>query len=111
MNNSYNIHIEQGTSLNISLTASDSSGNPLNLSGYSVSGQAKYSYGSTGILLNLNPTVDPSLISGIINISVPPEASTGIPITKGVYEILAYGTGDYCFKVIGGYIDVYPGLY
>jgi len=108
MANSFDICIEQGASLNISLVASDSSGNAMNLSGYSVRGQVKYSFGSTGIILNLSPKVDTSFISGIINISVPPENTSGLPITKAVYDIEAFNSGDYCFKVIKGYANIFP---
>ena len=108
--NSYNIHIEQGASLNLSLVASDSAGNLLNLSGYQATGQVKYGYGSTGILLNLNPQIDPSLVSGIINISIPSNQTTGLPITKGIFEVDIYNSIGYTVKVLGGYCDIGPGI-
>jgi hypothetical protein len=108
--NSYNIYIEQGASLNLSLTASDSGGNLLNLSGYNATGQVQYGYGSTGILLNLNPQIDPGFVSGIINISVPSNQTTGLPVTKAIFEIDIYNTTGYMIKVLGGYFDINPGI-
>ena len=108
MANSFDIFIEKGSSLNISLVASDSSGNAINLSGYSARGKVKYGFGSTGILLDLQPTVDASFVSGIINIALNPESTTGLPITKGVCDIEVFNSGDYCFKVLKGYANIFP---
>ena len=108
--NSYNIHIEQGASLNLSLVASDSAGNLLNLSGYQATGQVKYGYGSTGMLLNLNPQIDPSYVSGIINISVPSSQTATAPVTKAIFEVDIYNTTNYRVKILGGYCDISPGI-
>ena len=107
MPNSFDISIEKGTTLNLTLVASDSSGSAINLSGYSVRGKVKFSYGATGILLDLNPTIDSSYVSGLINISIPYQNTTGLPITKGVYDVEAFNSG-YCFKVLKGYANIYP---
>lgn len=103
-----NITIVQGTSLNLSFIANDASGNVINLSGFSARGQVKYNFGCTGILLDLQPTIDPSFVSGIINISVPQENTTGLPVTKAVYDIDTFNSGDYSFKPFWGYADIYP---
>ena len=106
--NSYDIQIQKGSSFAISLTATDQTGAPLNLSGYNVSGNVVYSYGSTGYLLDLAPTIDTSYVSGIINIFVPWQSTTGLPVTKGIYNIEAYGASGYAFSVIRGYADILP---
>lgn len=108
MANPFDITIVQGASLKLSLIASDSSGNAINLSGFSLKGQVKSNFGCTGILLDLQPVVDPSFVSGIINISVPPENTTGLPVTKGVYDISAFNSGDYAFKAAWGYANIFP---
>lgn len=108
MSNSYDISIEQGSSFNLSLTARDITGEPINLSGYATSGELRYSYGSSGVLLNLNPTVDPSLVSGIINISLTPEQTASLPVTKAVYDIEVISSGGFVFKAIRGYAEIAP---
>ena len=106
MNNSFDIWVQPGSTFNLTLTATNQSGTPINLSGYSVNGVIKYSFGSTGYLLNLSPTVDPT-VTGQINISVPSSQTSGLPITKGVYDIEAIQSGtNYSFKVIRGYANI-----
>jgi len=107
---SFDIFIEQGNSLNLSLVASDISGNLLNLSGYNATGQVQYGYGSTGILLNLSPQIDPSFISGLINVNISGQETTGLPVTKAVYEISVYNNSGCTFKVLGGYCNIGPGI-
>lgn len=103
--NTFDLWLNQGTTFNITLTATNPTGGLLNLSGYTALGGVKYGYGATGYLLNLLPQIDPSLVSGLINISV--QVPTGLPVTKGVYEIIAVNTGTpYNFKVIGGYANI-----
>ena len=115
MANVYDISIDQGSSLNLTLTATDSAGAYLNLSGYAARGKIKYGYGSTGYLLDINPTVDSSYVSGLINISLSATSTSLLPVTKAVYDIEVYTTGTigaiasgYTFKVLKGYADVYP---
>jgi hypothetical protein len=108
MSNQYNISINQGSSFNLSLTATDSSGNALNLSGYSARGKIKYGFGDTGILADLNPVIDTGYISGIINLNIAASITSGLPITKGVYDVEAFNGDGYCFQVIAGYVDINP---
>jgi hypothetical protein len=108
MANSYDITIEQGSSFNLNLTAKDSSGTPLNLSGYEATGQIRYGYGSTGVLLPLNATVDNSYVSGIINLSLTPTQTSSLPVTKAVYDIEVYASNGFTFKAIRGYAEILP---
>jgi len=104
----YNIESTQGNTLLLSLTANDSLGNALNLSGYNARGYVKDLYSSTGIMLNLNPTVDPSYINGIINISGNSEAIAAMPVGKFPYDLEVYNSGGYVTKFLRGYFYVYP---
>ena len=64
----YNISVNQGETYNLDATLVTSSGTNVDLTNYSLRGQVRYSYGSTGTLLDLNPTIV-SAISGAINVS------------------------------------------
>jgi len=108
MANSYNISLDQGSSLVLSLTATDPYGNYLNFSGYSARGKVKLGYGETGYILDLRPQVDSSYISGLINISIPGSGTVGLPVTRAVYDIEVYNSGGYTFKVLQGYVDINP---
>ena len=107
MANQYDISIEQGSSFNLSLTAKDSAGTPLNLSGYAARGGIKYGYGSTGYLVSLTPIIS-SPASGVISISLTATQTSSLPVTKGVYDVEVFSSGDYTFKAIRGYVDVSP---
>lgn len=108
MANVYDISIEQGSSFNLTLTAKDSNGTPLNLSGYSARGGVKYGYGSTGYLINLNPIIHSSFVSGLINVSVSASDTSSLPVTKAVYDIEVYNASNYTFKAIRGYVNIIP---
>lgn len=92
MATSYNISTYQGDFLQAILSVKDTNNNPINLAGYDVRGQVRTSYGSTGIFLNLNPTIT-SNISGLINISIPSETTENIPVGIYVYDIERYPAG------------------
>lgn len=108
MANVYDISIEQGSSFNLTLTAKDSNGIPLNLSGYNARGWIKYGYGSTGYLINLNPVVHPSYISGLITVSLSASGTSSLPVTKAVYDVEVYNASNYTFKAIRGYANIIP---
>lgn len=107
MSDRYNIEAVQGSSLLLSITCRDNNSNYINFSGYNVRGYVREKYSSTGILLNLNPTIHTSYISGLINISGYSEDLAAIPVGQYVYDIEAY-TNSYVFKPIKGYFSLYP---
>jgi hypothetical protein len=88
----YNITGYQGDYLQLTLNVKDSSGTALNLSGYEVRGQVRASYGSTGVLLDLNPTIT-NVLSGAMAININSYISADIPISDHVYDIERYPSG------------------
>ena len=92
MATSYNISGYQGDYIQLTLNLKDSSGVAINLDGYGVRGQVRASYGSTGVLLDLNPTIT-SVLSGIIAININSYISADIPISDHVYDIERYPSG------------------
>ena len=88
----YNITGYQGDYLQLTLNVKDSNGSALNLSGYEVRGQVRTSYGSTGVLLDLNPIVT-SNVSGTIAININSYISQDLPVSDHVYDIERYPSG------------------
>jgi hypothetical protein len=88
----YNVTGYQGDYLQLTLNLKDSNGAALNLSGYQVRGQVRASYGSTGVLLDLNPTIT-NLLSGTMAININSYISADIPISDHVYDIERYPSG------------------
>ena len=114
MANTYDISITQGESLDLLFKLKDSNGVALNPSGYSTRGKVKYSYGSAGVLFDLNPTIVTGvsgsyLASGQISISISATGSATLPVTQAVYDIERYTPSDVVVhKVLYGKFIIDP---
>ena len=112
MATSYDLNIIRGSDFSVRLNVKDSNGGAYNLSGYSVSGVAKYRYSSSNPLIDLSPVIvsgvnGASYVNGMIDVNVFGTATTGVPIVQGVYDIEIY-KGSYHEKVIHGKLNVLP---
>jgi hypothetical protein len=106
----YNITGYQGDYIQLTLNLKDSNGTALNLSGYQVRGQVRASYGSTGVLLDLNPTIT-NLLSGTMAININSYISADIPISDHVYDIERYPSGiptGNSIKLMRGKFSILP---
>jgi hypothetical protein len=106
----YNITGYQGDYINLNLTVKDNSNTPISLDGYDVRGQVRATYGSSGILLDLNPTIVNSG-SGIISININSYISADLPVNDHVYDIERYETGvvsGNSFKCFVGKFSILP---
>jgi len=106
----YNITGYQGDYLQLTLNIQDSSGTAINLSGYEVRGQVRASYGSTGVLLDLNPSITNST-SGIIQINVDSYISKDLPVSDHIYDIERYPSGiltGNSIKLMRGKFSILP---
>lgn len=104
----YNISVNQGESFNLDASLINSSGSSMNLSGYYLRGQVRYSYGSTGVLLDLNPSIT-NATGGLININLTPSQTASLPITIAVYDIESYVSGDSTVsRVLNGFFSISP---
>ena len=110
MATSYNITGYQGDYIQLTLNLKDSNGAALNLSGYQVRGQVRASYGSTGVLLDLNPTIT-DVLSGTMAININSYISADIPISDHVYDIERYPSGiltGNSIKLLRGKFTILP---
>lgn len=103
--NSYNFEILQGSSFTLNVTAKDSAGTPLILSGYNARGLIRYQY-STGVLFDLTPTIT-GPASGVIALSGVSTGCAALPVGKFPYDVEIY-TGNYAIKVLRGYVTIEP---
>lgn len=109
MSTEYNITATQGNNLNLRFAASDASGNAIDLTQYTVSGVVRLKYSDTGVLLDLQPTIHTSYVSGLIDVSVPASGITGLPVTQAFYDIKIYHTTTGCSsEVVRGYFNILP---
>jgi len=111
MATSYNITGYQGDYLQLTLNLKDSNGTAINLSGYGVRGQVRASYGSTGVLLDLNPTISGNGSSGIISININSYISQDLPVSDHIYDIERYPSGietGNSIKLMRGKFSILP---
>jgi len=108
MASTYNLDITQGETYAIRVSAKDSSGTRINLSGYTARGVIKYRYGNTGYLLDLDPdVVSGSLTSGFIDILLTPSQTANLPVGQFAYGIEISG-GTSIYKVVKGTAVINP---
>ena len=101
--------LEQGTSFNSSMTLTDAYGNPYNLTGCTISSQAKKSYYSSNVFINFVTTIANPL-TGQITLSLSPSATANVPAGKLVYDVtMSDGQGNIS-RVLEGQIIVSPGV-
>lgn len=106
MANNYNLSISQGDTFATLLSLTNSDGSILDLTDYVASGQARYSYSSTGVLLTLKPTIY-SAVSGIIRLVISGSESASLPCSVVPYDIEIFNTGDSTtLKPIRGYMEI-----
>ncbi len=92
MATSYNITAYQGDYIQLTLNVKNSNGSAINLDGYGVRGQVRASYGSTGVLLDLNPIITNNA-SGSIAININSYISQDLPVNDHIYDIERYPSG------------------
>jgi hypothetical protein len=108
MASNYNLEIIQGNSFILNVNAQNSDGSFINLSGYGARGHVRYQYSSTGILLDLQPSVHNSYISGLVSINIPSTGTVNLPIGVFPYDLEITGANNYCLKYLRGYANVLP---
>lgn len=107
----YNITINQGETYDLTASIVDGGGAPLNISGYALRGKIKSSYGSTGILADLQPEII-NATGGVISFSLDAIETASLPITIGVYDIERYVSGQNpettVYRVLEGKVTITP---
>ena len=88
---------------------------PINLSGYTVSGAAKYRYNNSGFHVNLNPEVVSGTSgelfpSGYIDINISGATTATFPIIESNYEIKRINSSGEATRTLYGNLRVLPGV-
>lgn len=106
----YNFTGYQGDYIQLTLNVIDSSGSAISFSGYDIRGQVRSSYGATGILLDLNPTII-SYSGNSSSIGINSYISEYIPVGEFVYDIERYPSGvptGNSIKLLRGKFSILP---
>ena len=107
MANTYDFNITQGCGFLVYLTAQNSDGSYINLSGYTGIGYVKNFYGDSNTIFNLNPTLTNPLESGVIAISGDYFKTANLPVGSFEYDIRIMN-GISSIKVLNGDFNVLP---
>jgi hypothetical protein len=106
----YNFTGYQGDYIQLTLNVVSSSGTAISFSGYEVRGQVRATYAASGVLLNLNPTIN--VYSGnAASISINSYISQDIPVGEFVYDVERFPSGiptGNSIKLIRGKFSILP---
>jgi len=102
--------IEQGTTFTSDLTLDDVNGNHYNLTGFSVSSQARRSYYSTNATITFNASiVDAS--NGVIRLTANSTVTANVKPGKLVYDVrLIENSSNNVTRILEGQIFVSPAV-
>ena len=110
MSNEYHIIAKKGQDLNLRFVARNTEGDLVDLTQYAVQGHVRLKYSDTGILLDLNPTIDSTYISGIIDVRLDINDLADLPITQAFYDIKVYHIDGYSDEIVQGYFNIAPAV-
>jgi hypothetical protein len=91
----YDITIEQGVTFLLNLTWKDSTGTPVNITGYSARMQVRETYDSEDTLVSLTSPGDITLggALGTILITIQPAVTSALQFVEGVYDLELISAG------------------
>lgn len=104
-----NLSVDQGSTFGAEIDVTDSSGDPLDLTGYTVAGQLRKTYTSTTATSFTSSVY--SAAGGIVKIALNSTTTNALKAGRYVYdvEITKTSTGDIT-RIIEGQLEVRPGV-
>jgi len=103
-----NIYIDQGSDFTTTISLTDSNGDILVLTGYSVLAQIKKTYGSTTIAATFTTAL--SADSGQLTLSLADTVTTGMDSGRYVYDVLLTDASGDKTRVLEGQAVLTPGV-
>lgn len=103
-----NLTVDQGSTFKANIDVTDSDGNELNLTGYTVSGQIRKSYYSLTAVDFTAFVSNP--VSGTIEISLTDTQTNAMKAGRYVYDVEITSPGGEVTRVLEGQVEVTPGV-
>ena len=103
-----NIFIDQGATFTTTVTVTDSNGDAVNLSGYSVAAQIRKTFLSSSVTAFTASISNAS--SGEITISLTDTQTTALEAGRFVYDVLITASGGTKTRVVEGQVTVNPSV-
>ena len=107
-----NIVLRQGSGYYNTWVIQDTSGNPVNFSGFTGHAGITYNYSATGFLGEFNLNFISPLSGGTISLSLDSTGAAALPFGRFLYEVNVAPSGNVnSTGVLFGNIDVLPQVY
>ena len=103
-----NLFIDQGTDFQVAVDVSDSTGQVLNLSGYTSAGQIRKTYGSSTISATF--TTSNENVTGKVTLSLTDPQTSALEPGRYVYDMNITSAGGITTRVVEGQAIVTPGV-
>ena len=103
-----NLSVDQGADYSAEIVVEDANGNVANLASYTVAGQIRKSYASTGFT-NFTSTIT-NAGQGIITIQLSNTTTNGMKAGRYLYDIEVTDNGGVKTRVVEGQITINPGI-
>ena len=103
-----NLTVDQGTDFTMSVDVTDTDGDALNLTGFTVAGQVRRSYFST-TAVNFTCAVS-NATSGIITVSLSGTQSDAMKAGRYVYDVEITNSGGTTTRVLEGQLEIMPAV-
>lgn len=84
---SLNLTIRRSIAFDMQISAIDSNGAAVDLTGYTVVAKARASYGATEVLFDFSPTISDAP-NGVITVAMTDETTTALTAGSGVWDIV-----------------------
>jgi len=102
-----NLVIDQGSTFSADIDVTDSVGDPLNLTGYSVAGQIRKSYASS-TAVDFSGSVY-SATNGTVRIQLSATQTNAMKAGRYVYDV-EIDNGSLTIRIVEGQVEVRPGV-
>lgn len=103
-----NLTVDQGSTFSATVDVTDTSGNPTNLTGYSVAGQVRKSYSSSTAIDFVSSITDGA--NGVVSISLSDTVTNNMKAGRYVYDVEILSSGGTRTRVLEGQLEVTPGV-
>lgn len=103
-----NLVIDQGSTFSADIDVTDSVGDPLDLTGYTVAGQIRKSYAST-TAVDFDPAIVQSASNGTVRIGLSATTTNNMKAGRYVYDV-EIDNGSAITRIVEGQIEVRPGV-
>lgn len=102
-----NIVIDQGTDFSTSITVTDDAGDPVDLTGYTASGQVRKHY-TSNTSYDFTMSFDTPRSSGVLTFSMPRSVTEAIEAGRYVYDVEITSGANTRSRLVEGIVTVTP---